>query len=428
MNSNSNINRRGLIIMLVFNIKVKTNIDHLIEVNRKPYRIKQLDTIKDELNTEKSKLDDLYKNPRFSDLWSKCDPLRSEKIIVAKVCNTYNVSNAWLKCYELLVEFDIMSTFKDHFIHFDNAAFPGSFILATNHLANVHSIKHEWYASSLMPDKGNVALEDTYSLHKKYPEHWLMSDCKADDKEVFKIDGNKICNRGDVLSKASQLAFYERLGGEVNLYTSDIGTDSTGDYNNQELIQARLNVGQILSGLLTLRQGGVFITKQYTVFEPITISVMYMASHFFEEFYLAKPYSSRKANSETYLVGKGFTSIGNITEHPYIKIMLDLIENWDTPQRGKKNVGITPIFWHKDYPEPYLNIVATAGARIAKTQIDKLKNDIEVCKKTLSGQEEAIQAYRKSFEPDIKQWYLRMQFKPIKLKDQLELIDAYKQL
>ena len=57
------------------------------------------------------------------------------------------------------------------------------------------------------------------------------------------------------------------------------------------MIQAPANIGQILSGLLTLKKGGCFITKQYSTFEPITVSIMYAAVSFFDEFYICKPYS-----------------------------------------------------------------------------------------------------------------------------------------
>ena len=90
-----------------------------------------------------------------------------------------------------------------------------------------------------------------------------------------------------------------------------------------------------------------------------------------------------------------------------------------------------PLFWHKDYPATYLNIVAAAGIKITKSQIEKLKADITVCTKALehsADQIDHMHEYRKTFEPDIKQWYTRIQPKPVPRKMQLKLIDAYHQL
>jgi hypothetical protein len=63
-------------------------------------------------------------------------------------------------------------------------------------------------------------------------------------------------NNGDVLVEANQVDFCKQLGGKVDLYTSDLGFDVSSDYNNQELIQLPANIGQILTGLLTLKKGG----------------------------------------------------------------------------------------------------------------------------------------------------------------------------
>lgn len=391
--------------MQIFNIKTDLEKDIPIDKERRIYRIKQLDNIKESLNNEKSRLDVFYADKRniFNSLWSQCDPLRSEKSIIANICNTINVSNAWLKCYELLTEFKVFDEFKESFVHFDNAAFPGSFILATNHLAHVYGVKHDWYASSLVPSKENTALEDRYELYKRYRDKWIMGE---------NLDGN-------VLSTKTQKAFYEKFKNTVDLYTSDIGTDVSNDYNNQELIQARLNVGQILSGLLTLKFGGILITKQYTVFEPITMNIMLIASMFFKEFYLVKPYSSRKANSESYLVGKGFNveNTHDILNNKYIKLLLDLIENWND----------APLFYHADCPKIFMKNVVNASVKLTTSQIEKIKADINVCEHTMNKQTDAMIKYKKTFEPDIIRWYISMQFKPVLKEDQLDMKDAYGQ-
>ena len=311
------------------------NIDEVLEINNADkYRIEELDKIKDDLNITKSKLDDEFQNSKFGIYWREFDPFKNEKNIIAKLGNTYNVSNAWVKCYEMINYFNMIPEKTNSFIHFDNAAFPGSFIVSTYHLINTQSSwknKYIWYASSLHDiNKTRGALEDKYQLYQNYPNNWLMTKT----------------NDGDVLSKDNQLDFMERLNHSVDLYTSDLGFSSAEDYNNQELIQAPANIGQILSGLLTLKKGGSFITKQYTIFEPITISVIYATSIFFDEFYICKPYSSREANSELYLIGKGFK--GNIDiGHPYINAMFDRIS-------GAVDINI-PIFKKDDYPDIYIN-------------------------------------------------------------------------
>ena len=139
-----------------------------------------------------------------------------------------------------------------------------------------------------------------------------------------------------------------------------------------------------------------------------------MTSSFFDEFYLVKPYSSRKANSETYLVGKGF-NVSNVNDdiidNPYIKIMLELIENWNSE----------PVLNHKDCPAAYMKKVLSASVKLTNSQIEKLKADITACN---SGQ---MSLYRETFEEDIKRWYKQMAFKPVESSMQLRMSDAYNQ-
>ena len=97
--------------------------------------------------------------------------------------------------------------------------------------------------------------------------------------------------------------------GEIDLYTSDVGIDVSEDYARQEEHTARLNFGQILLGLLTLRIGGVFVVKTYTFTHPFSLSVIGVCAASFDTLLVTKPQTSRPTNSETYLVGFGFRGL-----------------------------------------------------------------------------------------------------------------------
>jgi hypothetical protein len=420
-----------------------TNKD-IIKINaKKKYRFKPLDSLKARLDESKSKLDLEYKKPKFNAYWSNCDPFKYEKQIVAKIGCTINVSNAWIKCFELIQSFNLVENIKtaDKFIHFDNAAFPGSFIVATHHLVNTlyadHAYKYHWRGSCLLDanDQNTSPLEDKYRLYANYKANWLMSEH----------------NNGDVLNEDNQLDFYKQLNGKVDLYTSDLGFDVSSDYNNQEKIQHQANIGQILSGLLTLKVGGCFITKQYTTMEPTTIAIMYATAAFFDEFYLCKPFTSRMANSETYLVGIGFK--GNILQnsskkedsnkedskkeeltentlnaendkpqfHPYIMAMFDKIT-------GRTPLDI-PIFDAKSYPTKYINTIVKATEILTDHQISKLESDIKRCNDCIKGRfngsirdDPHISEFYDSIEPALTEWFSQNPILPITKK--LDMIDA----
>ena len=382
----------------------------------KRYSSKAMGKIKRNLAAAKTGMDNDFKNQYFGRYWREFDPFKQEKSVVAKLGNTFNVSNAWLKCYEILVEFDLIPQALEHdeFVHFDNAAFPGSFIVSTHHLVKTHRqwhSKYRWHGSSLIGanDLNAEPFEDKYKLYKNYPAKWMM-----DEK-----------NNGDVLIRENQRKFKDRLGGKVDLYTSDLGFDVSSDYNNQELIQAPANIGQIISGLLTLRKGGHFITKQYMTFEMITVSVMFAVSSFFDEFYLVKPMTSREANSETYLVGKGFK--GEVSfDHPYIQAMLNRVE-------GKLPLEL-PLFDAKDYPKQYLKDIVKGSDEIFNRQIEKINADLARARTCVrdrfrgkSWEHPTVLKFQREVEPAIEDWYSRMKILPINPGRKLNMRDAFKQ-
>lgn len=393
--------------------KLNTSDKLLPADNARKYRIKSLDTLKEELSSTKSKLDTEFSKKKFASYWSNFDPFKTERNVVASIGNTINVSNAWLKCYELLIHFDLLpkNIKEKQFLHFDNAAFPGSFVISTHHLVKTQyswAAKYTWKASSLLEaNTSNTApLEDKYGLYSNYKSNWLMTDN----------------NNGDVLNENNQLDFNKRIGGSVNLYTSDLGFDVSSDFNNQESLQLPANIGQIVSGLLTLSKGGSFITKQYTTFEPSTIAVMYAVAHFFEEFYICKPVTSRMANSETYLVGKNFKG-GVYIKHPYIKALLDKIM--------KRTPIEVPIFDAKHYSKDYLDTIIKSAKELSDAQIEKINADIDRSNQCIrSGfhgninQDPIIVEFRKQSNDLIIDWYNNNPVLPINDRDKLRMKNA----
>ena len=390
-----------------FEIKGK-NAEVLLE--NKELNFPQLIEWKNKLAEAKLPLDKLW-NSAFERYWREFDPFKPEREIVVKMSNNYNISNAWLKCYEMLCYFDLIPEQTDKFYHFDNAAFPGSFIISTYHYIKTRSKinDYKWYASSLTEKnmKHSSPLEDKYKLYANYTNNWLMS----------------AANNGDVLVEANQEDFVRKIGGTIDLYTSDLGFDVSSDYNNQELLQAAANIGQILSGLLTLKEGGSLITKQYTFFEPISISVIYATSTFFDKFYIVKPYTSREANSEIYLVGKGFKteSFGKSRfNHKFIRAMFDRI----TGKIPLKQPFINP-------EESFIQQIINATESITQSQIDKLKHDMQACQHILSSnyrgpanQHPTILEFREEIKQQIYAWYYYNPILPIELSERLNMADA----
>ena len=280
----------------------------MIKFNLKNTSEAKLGDIEAQLNKTKDQLNNI------NNVYRSFDPFKDEKAVVSAIVDM-PVTNAWLKCYELLVEFNISGN-----VHFDNASFPGTFILCVRHY--MRGKPYDWYASSLLDVTENTIspLADSYQLYKNNKDKWLMNDH----------------NNGDVLNLSNQLEWNSKLGGKIDLYTSDLGFDVSSDYSKEEVMHLPANIGQILSGLLTLKKGGSFITKQFTFFEKLTQDIMWLTSTFFDEFYVCKPMTSRSANSETYLVGKGFKG-GVYLKHKYIIMLMDKITQFNNLNLKNEN-------------------------------------------------------------------------------------------
>ena len=297
--------------------KIHTNLlkEHELKLCNRDYKLQELfSNLESELNRVKTKQDAYYDDINFVKVSNEFDLFLHDKYKIAKQYNASNVSNAWLKCYELLNHYNLIPMNKNKFIYFDNASFPGSFILATSHyIKTMTKIKNfEWYGSSWL----DGSLNDKYNLYKNYIKqgNWLMNTEYS----------------GDVAEIKDSLFWKNKFNNTVDLYTSDLGFEVT-DYDKQEYEHVRPNLGQILTGLLILRKGGNMLTKQYTFFEIQNVTIYALLTNLFKTVYISKPITSRPANSETYVICKNFLGPfeKDSTGDKIINLMLDKIKKYD---------------------------------------------------------------------------------------------------
>jgi hypothetical protein len=247
----------------------------------------KIGTLKKRIFAAKSQLD----NVRHIELITHAlDPFKRIKYQIAKRIGGKNISNAWLKCFDIIMKFGLLrgrSTVR----HYDNASFPGAFILAAKYVVTHYNnnCDYKWRACSLY-DPHKSHLEDDYGLFRQFPGNWLMDDC----------------NNGDITDINNINDIAGKLLNRTNFYTSDLGFDVSSDYNNQEILHFCANTGQILLGLKVLQIGGNCIIKHYSYFEEYTLKYLSKFKKLFDQFYFYKPAASKSLNSEIYLVGIGF--------------------------------------------------------------------------------------------------------------------------
>jgi cap2 methyltransferase len=263
----------------------------------------QVNDARDNLNMQKNRLDnvslDLVKS-----VMKSLDKYYSLHKILKRKYNAQIVTNAWLKCYELLNEFNLLDIERteDYRFIFLNAELPGSFVCAINHyIVSETTISYDWLANSLLSD-GTLKKEptgDRYGIFENNPENWVMGDLHNGD--VTDINVIELIE-DQVLTKNAR---------GVDLYTSDIGIDVSDDYKHQEELNTLENLGQIILGFKLLRKGGNMFIKIYTYFTDYNLSLLVILRLVFDFMYIAKPLTSKPTNSEIYVVCKGFRGISH---------------------------------------------------------------------------------------------------------------------
>lgn len=250
---------------------------------------------KEKLNFQKCRLDNI--NDTFIKyIMKSLDKYYTLHKLLKRKYNAQIVTNAWLKCYEIINEFKLLS--KDNIIFF-NAELPGGFICAINHYIRTHNItSYEWYANSIISDTySEDILSDRYGIYENNKENWVMdSNCNGDITNINNIDyiENKV---------------FEKYPNGVTLYTSDIGIDVSKDYSSQEELNSLHNLGQIILGLRILAKNGNMFIKQYTFFTDFTISLIIILTLVFDNVSICKPLTSKPTNSEIYIVCRGYKGI-----------------------------------------------------------------------------------------------------------------------
>jgi hypothetical protein len=258
-------------------------------------QLKKIEDAKESVEEARIKLYEITSKNNFKNkmnyIINELDIYRGERRKISLLTNNYNISNAWMKCYEMLIYYDLLP--RDKIIsHFDNASFPGSFIVATHHyVKTVLKQDYIWYASSIINSSPeDTYLMDEYDLMNNYPQNYMMGKYDGDVRNI-----EYLLHLREIMKDR-----------KVDLYTSDLGISGEYTTENQERFTTFPDFCQALLGLMVLNDGGSIILKHFSLFESRNRTLLYVLSGLFSEFHICKPMTSRTYNNEIYLVGKGY--------------------------------------------------------------------------------------------------------------------------
>jgi 23S rRNA U2552 (ribose-2'-O)-methylase RlmE/FtsJ len=169
---------------------------------------------------------------------------------------------------------------------------PGGFIEA---LVNMRENKNDTYI-------GITILDDVYDAN--IPA-WKKSEYFLNENPNVYIETG-VDKTGDILSIANFDYCVDKYGSKMDIITGDGGFDFSVDFNSQEINISRLLFAQVAYAICLQKQKGSFILKIFDCFMQHTLDVLAILSSFYEKVYITKPQTSRYANSEKYIVCKGF--------------------------------------------------------------------------------------------------------------------------
>ena len=194
-------------------------------------------------------------------------------------------------------------------------------------------------------------------------------------------------NTGNLYNIENIKYLQARFGNTMDIVTADGGFDFSVDYNSQEYLASRLIYCEILSALVTLKPGGTFICKTFDLINKLSIDFLYLLQCNFEYIYIFKPKTSRIANSEKYIVCKGFRGIhkpSDIDELFKIVTLFATIEEQNSIlQCSDKYTIINSLF--NNTPPTFIKFINGITRSIITNQISNITYTIKLINKLNNG-------------------------------------------
>ena len=273
------------------------------------------------------------------------------------ICKIKPISRAFFKLIEIYNTHHLLPTNDVSIKTFHLAEGPGGFIEATTYLRN--NTNDLYYGMTLLEDK-NINIPGWNKvdfLLKKYPNIKLLKG---------------VDQRGDLYNEKNLQYVINNYSNSMHIVTGDGGFDFSADFNKQEKTAFRLIFTQVIYALVLQKIGGHFILKIFDIFEECTIDILYLLNTFYEKVIVMKPYTSRYANSEKYIICKNF-KYENITDlYPKFIGILKFFNGFDFDKYCVHSILDIPI---QNY---YINSINEMNAILGHQQIDNILNTIKI--------------------------------------------------
>jgi len=166
--------------------------------------------------------------------------------------------------------------------------------------------------------------------------------------------------------KENLLYCNDNYANTMNYITADGGFDFSVDFNKQEELSMKLIIAQIFFAIIMQKEGGNFVLKIFDIFKLKTVEIIFLLSNLYDYVYIYKPYTSRVANSEKYVICKNYK---NNNEN----INKEIIDNFDYLLNNIDNIY---SLFNITLPKLFLKKIEEINAIYGQQQIENINTTL----------------------------------------------------
>jgi len=290
------------------------------------------------------------------------------------------ISRSYFKMVELIDEFNFGLDTPNAIQTFHLAEGPGGFIEAVvnyrKHKNNEMDKPDLYIGMTLLkaPDDSTSHGITVSKTNNESPPNWKKIQYFLKENENIIIEKG-VDKTGNILSLNNLIKINEIYGNSIDFITADGGVDFSADFSNQEISMTHLVYGQIVFALCIQKQGGSFVLKIFDCFMKSTVELLLLLSSVYDNVYITKPHTSRSANSEKYIVCKGFNH-SSLQLYPYL--FFSFKEMLETKNTNRFIKG----FLSKPIPQFFLHKLEKYNIMLGEKQLENIIHTLELIDKS----------------------------------------------
>ena len=326
-----------------------------------------------------NKYKNMINNVENIKIWDFCKKLSNEyellhhciknRISNLGIANYDPISRSFFKMWELCFDCDIIDSTKREITYGALAEGPGGFIECFNFYRRRFCINPIDIIKCITLKPYNNDIPGWKKSRRIFKEcnNYTISYGKDDTGDIYNVENIK---------------YFAKLFSEkkADLVTGDGGFDFSDDYSNQEVLAFRLIFCEIVAGLSILKIGGNMVIKLFDLFHYASIDIVYTLSYYFDKLHIVKPFTSRSAKSEKYIVCKSFRGISNDELNSLYNIIDEMVI------LSKQHKYVRKIINNR-IPRDFIDLIQATNIFFISKQIKSLIKGLSYVKEELNNED-----------------------------------------